>query len=322
MKIHTCVVLDWATGEVLSDETEEYEGPVALCDGGEDQSAQSVSATNYTQNQNSTISPKYSQFQADMINAAKGPITDFASNPPTLYPNSAIAGYNPTQLQGQQQILGATEAQQAVANNAANTQNFLSGPVLDPNQNPGLQGAIQAAYTPLMRTYMQQILPSVRSEALNTGQFGGSRQGIAEGMAAQGLQTALGDTAANIINPAYQSGLSAMTQGLALAPSTQSMQTVPGQTTLGVGDTNYALEQSKLSEEAQKYVDEQLLPFLSAKQVWDLIFRAPVGQTGTSTTTGNSLGTTTTTGSGGGLSTGQGILGGAAIGTSLLGNFM
>jgi hypothetical protein len=318
MKIHTRVVLDWVTGEVLSDETEEYDGPVALCDGGEEQAAQSVS--NYTQNQNSTISPKYSKFQLDMINAAKGPITDFASNPPKLYPNTAIASYNPTQVQGQQQVLDATGAQQDIANNAANTQAFLSGPVLDPNQNPGLQGAIQAAYTPLMRTYLQQIMPNIRSNALNTGQFGGSRQGIAEGMATQGLETALGDTAANIINPAYQSGLSAMTQGLALAPSTQGTQTVPGQTTLGVGDTNYALEQARLSEEAQKYVDEQLLPFLSAKQVWDLIFKAPVGQKGESETTGSSL--ATSTGTGGGLSTGQGILGGAAIGTSLLGNFM
>lgn len=48
------------------------------------------------------------------------------------------------------------------------------------------------------RTFQQQILPGIRSDAIGMGGFGGSRQGIAEGVAAQGAFDAFSRGATDI----------------------------------------------------------------------------------------------------------------------------
>ena len=119
-------------------------------------------------------------------------------------------------LAGQPGSAGVVSAAPTVGNFAdpkAGTGNFLTdGSALNPSTNPALQAAITAATRPMTEALTEDILPAIRGEAVTTGNFGSSRQGIAEGLAAGRTQRQIGDTAAGIANEGYKSGLDAMTK--------------------------------------------------------------------------------------------------------------
>jgi hypothetical protein len=52
--------------------------------------------------------------------------------------------------------------------------------------------------------FAEQALPALRQGAIMSGQYGGTRQGISEGLASRGLAYSIGDMASNLYNNAYQ----------------------------------------------------------------------------------------------------------------------
>ena len=233
---------------------------------------------------------------------------DFVTNPPELFPGSTIAGFNPLQESAQQAALQAANGPlQGFANNAFQAQQFLQGPVLFPESNPALQSATEAAVRPLTQAFTQSILPNIRGGAEASGQFGGSRQGIAEGIASQSLLHQVGDTSATLQNQAYQAGLDAFSKALLAAPQTAQLGLLPAQVAGAVGDQRQALEQAYLTEAAQRYAAEQIRPFAAAQDVAALAFGIPGGQT---TSTG-------TVPSARGPGAFQSALGGASLGASV-----
>ena len=57
-------------------------------------------------------------------------------------------------------------------------------------ENPELQNQINLLGQDIGRTFTQQLLPGIQSEAIGAGQLGGGREGVAQGL---GLQSALGE---------------------------------------------------------------------------------------------------------------------------------
>lgn len=206
--------------------------------------------------------------QRELYNLAMPNLKSFAMNPPKPYEGSTVAGFDPLQTAGQNQVLGTTGQQAGVVGSAADASRFLtSGDALDPSRNPGLQGAIDASVRPIYSNLAEKVLPSIRSGATQAGQFGGSRQAIAESLAARDAATAAGDTAAKLVNNTYSSNLDAMTKALGLSGSTAQNLTIPGVTTSGVGDVRQALAQALLGESAGKWNYEQMLPLLVGKEL-------------------------------------------------------
>jgi len=74
---------------------------------------------------------------------------------------------------------------------------------LDFNNNPFFTQGVNAAIRPFTEQLTEQMLPSIRSGAVQTGQYGGSRQALAEGTAIGKASRAIGDTAAQFANNAY-----------------------------------------------------------------------------------------------------------------------
>ena len=132
--------------------------------------------------------------------------------------------------QGQSQLMqmiasmfGGTSAQINQGNAA--TQPALST-LMDPNilnadSNPYLQSYMSAALHPLESQFSTQIMPGISSDAITAGGFGGSRQGIAQGLAAQGLQQSSGDIVSKIASEGYGQGLTAMIGGVNAANTQQ-----------------------------------------------------------------------------------------------------
>lgn len=282
---------------------------------------------------------------------------DYLKNPPKQYAGSSISPLDPLQQQAQQMTIGAansmlpvtsaipqnlqalqgayagTAGQSAVAGQQGNQQlqsilggqgmNFLtSGAVLDPNSNQYLQQAIQGATQPIVQNFQNAVLPGITQEAVSNGGFGGTRQGIAEGLAAQGMQQQIGNVASQMMNQNYQNGLNVMQGSLGqqiqgqlggqqaqqqsiagqqagLAGASGLLQntgnilnqtTVPAQAIAAVGGQNQAMSQAQLSEQVQKYINEQLIPFATAQDVAAMAFGMPGGSTkSVSTAPGNPM---------------------------------
>lgn len=254
-----------------------------------------------------TTSVELSPEQRELFNLALPALTEFAANPPQPFPGQTVAGFDPAQIAGQQTLVN--QAQGGLTNlgqSALDASQFFLGPGMDPTSNPFLQAAIGAAVQPIVENFTQGILPNIRGEAITSGQFGGSRQGIAEGVASTGVSRAIGETASGLANQGFQASLEAATRALALAPQTGGLLLQPGGVLSAVGETRQGQQQAFLNDELNRYMQEQFTPYLVAKDVAGTAFGIPGAST---------IGAGTA--AGGGPSQVQSALGGAAVGASL-----
>lgn len=222
----------------------------------------------------------------ELLGLAMPSLRKFAANGISPGP-SAVAGFDPLQTQGQQQVLDAAAGPQSgvVNSAAAANQRMTSGELLDPNSNPALRATIDASTRPIIDDLLQRALPAIRGEATQTGNFGSSRQGIAEGLSVGKAAQAVGDTSAKVATQGYGMGLDALTKGVGLAPSTASASLLPGLATSGVGDVRQALQQMLLGERAGNFNLEQLAPLLVGKELSQIAGGIPGGSTTTNAST-------------------------------------
>lgn len=230
--------------------------------------------------------------QQNLVNLATPDYEQFAASNPTLPTgDQAVAPFNANQVAGQNQVLSATGQQAGTVGSAATqNQNITGGSLLDPGSNPYVQNAVKAAAEPIYDNLNQTTLPQIGANA-STGaggisaNFGGSRQGIAEGIASRGADEAAGQAGANIENQAYNTGVGATNTAIAQAPATAESLTVPGATTSTVGDVQQTQAQNVLNANNQASQLQQWLPLLKAQ----LLGQGAAGLPGGSTTsTGSS----------------------------------
>lgn len=127
----------------------------------------------------------------------------------------------------QQQIAGAVPAatQFGLADvlNIAGNQNLTN--VKDQNMQAMLRAFSQAGGP----------LSQIRGGSVQAGGFGGSRQGIAEGLAMQGLGNSMANANANFDNAAYAQALQTFNQTLNSLPTAQAAVATPASTLAKVG---------------------------------------------------------------------------------------
>jgi hypothetical protein len=126
-------------------------------------------------------------------------------------------------------------------------------------------------------------LPGIRSE-FGGGNYGSSRQGIAEGLAAGRTAQAAGDTASKLAQNEYESNLNATLKAYGLLPTVQGAQTAGALTTSGVGDVQQAHNQALLNQQVGNFNYDQYAPFLQSQDIISLLTGLPGG---TTTTTAN-----------------------------------
>lgn len=157
---------------------------------------------------------------------------------------------SPTEQQAQQQALNYAGTLSPFIGGTQSANQFLTSPgILSPYSNPYLMQTAEAATRPVLQSLTESILPSIRGEAVGAGGYGGSRQGIAEGIAGRGALQSIGDLMAKIFSGAYGQGLGALQQGISLAPQTASLGLLPSQIEQAIG------EQQRLApfEQLQRY---------------------------------------------------------------------
>jgi hypothetical protein len=175
-----------------------------------------------------------------------------------------------------------------VVGTAAGTNQYLSsGAFLDPGSNPYVQNAVRAATAPIFQDLSERTLPAqMATGAAGSGvNYGGSREGIAEGLDVQGAQRAAGQTGANIMNTALGQGLTATNQAIGQAPTTAGSLALPGATLGAVGSEQQQQFQNWLNSQNASQMFQQLLPLFKAQAMTQGAGALPGGS---ATTTGQS----------------------------------
>lgn len=178
---------------------------------------------------------------------------------------------------------------------------YLSNPL----QNPALGGAIDAAVRPIQQQFLQTVLPNIRTSAVTNGQYGGSRQDLANNLASQTFLRQVGDTSAGLTYDAWNKGLTTGLQTLAMAPQVQQMQLAPAAALGQAGTAEQDQAQAELNAQLQAYYEKQLGPFMMAQSVLSSAAGIPGGST-SSTGPGQAQ-----------PSVGQRVLGGGAAGAAI-----
>jgi hypothetical protein len=254
-----------------------------------------------TQTTTQVLSPE----QRQLMNLAMPGVTEFAAKVPQRYQDSTVAGFDPSQVAGQEGALQSAGTQKALAGGGAGTTlDWLNPNALDITKQPGLQGNIEAATRPITQALTEQALPAIRDSAERSGNFGSSRQGIAEGLASGRASQAIGDATSGLVSKAYQTNVDAQLKALGLLPSTINTQTTGDLTTSNVGDVRQSMAQALLGEKVGNFNYDQMAPFLQSKEIMSLLTGLPGGST-MSTASGPQKNPLT------------GALGGAAAGASL-----
>ena len=225
--------------------------------------------------------------QRQLMDLAMPGIRQFAASTPQRYSGSTIAGFNPTQEAAQEMALGAAGGQAGVGQNAADAYSFWTGgpggggaaDVFDPTKNPYIQRAIEGAIRPAEQALTRSALPAIRGEAGNVGQFGSSRQGIAEGLALSDFATKAQDTGAKITTDLAQQFADNQLKALGLTPTIQDALIRPAATTGTVGDVRQQQEQALLDEQIRNFQFDQYAPFLQSQEILSLLQGLPGGST-------------------------------------------
>lgn len=244
-----------------------------------------------TQADTKTTTQQLTPEQQSLVALAQPGYQQFAATDLKQPGSGSVAPFDPLQTQGQNEVLGATGTESNIVGGAAKANQLAtSGALLDPATNPSLQAWQSSAVRPIYDNLRDVTLPQLSADA-STGaggisaNFGGSRQGIAQGLATRSANDAAASTEANIANTGYAKGLDALLTGTAQAPGTAAAQTIPGTTTSTVGDVRQQLAQQGLSADTAASQFAQWAPLIKAQ----LLTQGAAGTPGGSAT---STGTT------------------------------
>jgi hypothetical protein len=174
---------------------------------------------------------------------------------------------------------------QSLANQGSAAQQFMLGDVLRADSNPYMAAYAQGAINPVFEQLTRTALPAVDSGAIAAGGYGGSRQGIAQGLAMSDATRQAFDTTAKLYSGMYDTNLGAMQKAIAMNPQVMQAGMLPGQLLAGVGADQRALEQAKLDDAVARWEWEQSLPATRLAQYMSMV-QGNYGGQSSSTTSG------------------------------------
>jgi hypothetical protein len=106
---------------------------------------------------------------------------------------------------------------------------------LNPQQNPYLQQAMQTAINPLTQAYQENVLSGITDQAMSAGQQGGSRQGIAEGIAGREYLRQVGDIGNQMAFQDYTGGQQRQAAAVGQGGAMANLGMMPSQTMQQIG---------------------------------------------------------------------------------------
>ena len=210
------------------------------------------------------------------------------------YQGPTIAQFTPEQEQAFTGLAGLTGQQAPVFQEAMDMTRAAAAPMTSEQvteyMSPYQQAVVDIEKREAQKQYESQVVPQLAAQAATTGGFGGSRQAILEGMAADTQQRLLGDIQAKGSQQAYEDAVrrfqtDRQASGQAGA---QLAQMAPAQfkAELGefgalqtVGEQRQRQAQTALDEAFRQYTREQEYPYTTLGRYQATVTGAPIGTT-------------------------------------------
>lgn len=134
----------------------------------------------------------------------------------------------------------------------------------DVANNPYVQDMMQQNQNMVNRNLFENLIPGAQQDAALSGGYGGSRQGVAEGIAMRGTQEALANQNAATQMDAYRAGLGAQGNAMGMTGDMLNQGFMPGQTMQNIG--------RQIGDEQQKYIDESMMRHAFGQDApWDML---------------------------------------------------
>lgn len=274
-----------------------------------------------------------------------------AARPYEAYQGQTVAGFSPMQQAAQQyatqgvgySLPAYAQAQQVAAQETGYQAPQFLGSDISGYMSPYTQNVIDVAQQQLQRQTQQQ-LQNIGQQARAARAFGGSRQGLQEGVLRAEAARSAGELAANLQNQAFQQAtalqqadfarqqaasgqrLGAAQQLAALGAGGQAAIGQDVSLLAGLGSQQQALQQAQLQDQYRRWQEAQQYPLQMLALRQAAIPGGGVGQTQTATTSGGTSASPFLSGLGGalsgaqlgylvpGLGTGLGAIGGGLLG--------
>lgn len=200
-----------------------------------------------------------------------GNVNTLGGQPRQFYPGQTYSNIDPLTNKGIESNLGFAKNYFPGMYNKGLETMYSQMNSTDVGNNPYVQDMNQVAANQFTRAsnqaigdmvgqFKNQILPGITNDAVAAGGFGGSRQGVAQGLAVQGLgsnvQNMIQSGQSDLANMYAQTNLGAYGQGLQAANSALSMMPQYAQLGLLPGQI-YQQAGGIYQDQAQKAIDEQ-----------------------------------------------------------------
>ena len=250
-------------------------------------------------------------YYKDILTKAQALYNDRVANPDAnIFQGQTLAKFTPEQQQAQTGIAGLVGTQAPVYQEAMGMTRDAATPFtteqVEEYMSPYQQAVTDIEKREATKQYQTQVVPQLASQAATTGSFGGSRQAILEGMAADTQQRLLSDLQAKGSANAYTDAISRLDAdrlakgqaGTQLA-NLGTAQYKASAAELGglqlVGENIQRRDQNVLDEGFKQFLDEREQPYVDMAKYQDVVRMAPIGKTQYSKPTdaqyGPSLGT-------------------------------
>lgn len=239
-----------------------------------------------TQVNKTELSPE----QQQLLGLALPFAQQYAGQPLGTYGGSTIAGFTPLEQQAQAGVAGAsTGAVRDLANaGTAGQMQILNPSTIDVANNPYVNAQASAITNNMTDNLLQRVLPAIRTGATQAGGMysgGGTREGVAQGLAIGQTNDAVGSALANLYGQAYNTGLSAVGQAVQRNPVAMASEVAPYEMMAGVGGQQRAMDQAQLDAAYKDWAVSQALPYTRATELIGLVNGIP-GASGVSSVTG------------------------------------
>ena len=233
-------------------------------------------------------------YYKDILTKAQALYNDKTDQGYQLYEGATLADFTPEQKQVQSGIAGLVGSQAPVYQEAMGMTRDAATPFtteqVEEYMSPYQQAVTDIEKREATKQYQSSVVPQLAAQAAQNQAFGGSRQAILEGMAADTQQRLLGDIQAKGSAQGYTDAINrlesdrlAKGQGASQLANLGSGQYRAASTELSnlqlVGDEKQKRDQTVLDEAFKQKLEELQFPYDTMGKYQSMVIGAPMGQT-------------------------------------------
>ena len=240
------------------------------------------------------IPKELAPYYKDILGKSQALYNESVSRGYEPYTGPSLAEFTPEQQQAFTGIAGLQGQQAPVYQEAMGMTRDAAAPItteqIEEYMNPYQQAVVDIEKREAQKQYESQVVPQLAAKAAMAQPFGGSRQAILEGMAADTQQRLLGDIQAKGSAQAYQDAISRLDAdrlakgqaGTQLANLATNQYTGSASELAGlqlVGEDKQKQTQTALDEAFKQYLEEQQYPYDTMGKYQSMVIGAPLGTT-------------------------------------------